>query len=144
MSRKQSLQKMREVLVERRVALRKAIEGDFSMLRKLNRSGGDVADCALETSYSELSSKLAEAETREVKSIDNALRLMDEGLYGKCEGCKSNIPLARLQAVPYATLCIDCKRLAEDHGHQAGDVVDWSQILPGSTGSIGDMDLNVS
>ena len=144
MSRKQSLQKMREVLIERRVALRKAIEGDFSMLRKLNRSGGDVADCALETSYSELSSKLAEAETREVKSIDNALRLMDEGLYGKCEGCKSNIPLARLQAVPYATLCIDCKRLAEDHGHQAGDVVDWSQILPGSTGSIGDMDLNVS
>ena len=135
---------MREVLVERRVALRKAIEGDFSMLRKLDRSGGDVADCALETSYSELSSKLAEAETREVKSIDNALRLMDEGLYGKCEGCKSNIPLARLQAVPYATLCIDCKRLAEDHGHQAGDVVDWSQILPGSTGSIGDMDLNVS
>ena len=144
MARKQSLQKMREVLVERRVALRKAIEGDFSMLRKLDRSGGDVADCALETSYSELSSKLAEAETREVKSIDNALRLMDEGLYGKCEGCKSNIPLARLQAVPYATLCIDCKRLAEDHGHQAGDVVDWSQILPGSTGSIGDMDLNVS
>ena len=144
MSRKQSLQKMREVLIERRVALRKAIEGDFSMLRKLDRSGGDVADCALETSYSELSSKLAEAETREVKSIDNALRLMDEGLYGKCEGCKSNIPLARLQAVPYATLCIDCKRLAEDHGHQAGDVVDWSQILPGSTGSIGDMDLNVS
>ena len=143
MSRKQSLQKMREVLVERRVALRKAIEGDFSMLRKLDRSGGDVADCALETSYSELSSKLAEAETREVKSIDNALRLMDEGLYGKCEGCKSNIPLARLQAVPYATLCIDCKRLAEDHGHQAGDVVDWSQILPGSTGSIG-VDLNVS
>ena len=52
MSRKQSLQKMREVLVERRVALRKAIEGDFSMLRKLDRSGGDVADCALETSYS--------------------------------------------------------------------------------------------
>ena len=144
MSRKQSLQKMREVLIERRVALRKAIEGDFSMLRKLNRSGGDVADCALETSYSELSSKLAEAETREVKSIDNALRLMDEGLYGKCEGCKSNIPMARLQAVPYATLCIDCKRLAEDHGHQAGDVVDWNQILPGSTGNIGDMDLNVS
>ena len=144
MSRKQSLQKMREVLIERRVALRKAIEGDFSMLRKLDRSGGDVADCALETSYSELSSKLAEAETREVKSIDNALRLMDEGLYGKCEGCKSNIPMARLQAVPYATLCIDCKRLAEDHGHQAGDVVDWNQILPGSTGNIGDMDLNVS
>ena len=144
MSRKQSLQKMREVLVERRVALRKAIEGDFSMLRKLDRSGGDVADCALETSYSELSSKLAEAETREVKSIDNALRLMDEGLYGKCEGCKSNIPMARLQAVPYATLCIECKRLAEDHGHRSGDVVDWSQILPGSTGSIGDMDLNVS
>lgn len=143
MSRKQSLQKMREILVERRVALRKAVAGDYSMLRKLDRSGGDAADCALETSCSELSSRLAEAETRELKSIDNALRLMDEGLYGKCEGCKSNIPMARLQALPYATLCISCKRLVEEHGHQPGDVIDWSLILPES-GNVGDMDLNIS
>ena len=143
MSRKQSLQKMREVLIERRVALRKAVDGDFSMLRKLERSGGDAADCALETSYSELSSQLAEAETRELQSVDNALRLMDEGLYGKCEGCNSNIPMARLQALPYATLCISCKRLVEDHGHQPGDVIDWSLLLPDS-GHVGDMDVNIS
>ena len=47
MSRKQSLQKMREILIERRIALQKAIEGDFSMLRKLDRSGGDVAGLCL-------------------------------------------------------------------------------------------------
>lgn len=135
---------MRDVLLERRGALRQALAGDNSLLRKLEQNGGDAADCALETAYSELSSHLAEAESRELKSIENALKLMEEGSYGKCEGCKSNIPMARLQALPYATVCIECKRLAEEHGHNSGDVVDWSQILPEANGTVGDMDVNIS
>ncbi len=145
MSRKQTFKKMREVLVQRREALRQAINGDNSLLKKLEQqAGGDVVDFALETAYGELSSQLAEVETRELASIDNALRLMDEGQYGVCEACKSSIPLARLQALPYATSCIECQRLAEEHGHRPGDRVDWSQILDIPTETLGDMDFNVS
>lgn len=145
MSRKQTLLKMRDVLVERRDALIQAINGDDSLLRKLQQqSGGDVADFALETAYGELSSKLAEAETRELQSVENALKMMEKGKYGVCECCRSNIPIARLQALPYATACIDCQRAAEDQGHKPGDVVDWSQILDSPTETLGDMDINFS
>lgn len=145
MSRKQSLEQMRDVLLERREALRQAINGDNSLLKKLEQqAGGDVADIALETAYGELSSKLAEAESRELSSVEKALELMEKGQYGKCECCQHNIPLARLQALPYASACINCQRAAEEQGHRPGDVVDWSQILDTPTGSLGDMDVNFS
>ena len=144
MSRKQTLEKMRQVLVERREALRLAVNGDDSLLRKLNQQGGDVADFALESAYSELSSRLAEVESRELQSVDKALKLMEDGTYGKCECCKCNIPLARLQALPYASACIECQRAAEEQGHRPGDIVDWSQILDQPTDSFGDVDVNFS
>lgn len=143
MSRKQTLIAMRDLLLERREALRQAVNGDDSLLRELEQRGGDVADFALETAYGELSSKLAEVESRELQNVEKALKLMDEGAYGKCECCKRNIPLARLQALPYASACIDCQRAAEERGHRPGDVIDWSQIL--DTGDvINDVDVNFS
>jgi RNA polymerase-binding transcription factor DksA len=44
-----------------------------------------------------------------VAEIDRALRKIDEGTYGVCESCGQQIPDARLQALPYATLCVNCK-----------------------------------
>ncbi|MFC1668691.1 TraR/DksA family transcriptional regulator [Chlamydiota bacterium] len=41
--------------------------------------------------------------------IDEALRKIDEGTFGICEDCKKTIGLKRLEAVPYAQLCISCK-----------------------------------
>ncbi len=144
MSRKQTLIQMRELLLERREALRQAVNGDDSLLRKLEQQGGDVADFALETAYGEISSKLAEVESRELQSVEKAIKMMDEGTFGKCECCKRSIPLARLQALPYASACIDCQRAAEDRGHRPGDVIDWGQILDSTTDSLGDVDVHFS
>lgn len=41
-----------------------------------------------------------------------ALAKIDEGTYGICESCGKSIPLARLDVLPYATLCVDCARKA--------------------------------
>lgn len=144
MSRKKTLEAMRKLLLERREALRQAVNGDDSLLRELEQRGGDVADFALETAYGELSSKLAEVESRELQNVNKALNLMEEGVYGKCECCKRNIPLARLQALPYASACIDCQRAAEERGHGPGDVVDWSQILDSTGDVMNDVDVNFS
>lgn len=38
---------------------------------------------------------------------------MDAGTYGTCERCGNEIEPARLEALPYATLCMDCKRRDE-------------------------------
>lgn len=145
MARKDSLKKMREILTKRRDALRQAISGDDSLLQELRQqSGGDVVDFASDSAFGELSSQLAEVETRELKFIELALEKMKAGTYGNCDACNRNIPLARLQALPYATFCINCKRAAEKAGVEPGAVVDWSQILDNPDVSLSDMDFNVS
>lgn len=140
---------MRQVLVKRREALRKALAGDLSLLKELRaQSSGDVVDFALDSAQDEISSQLAEVESRELASIEQALAGMRTGTYGKCEGCGANIPLARLQALPYATYCIRCQREVEKNGPESVKAVDWGQILePTGTdtdASFGDIELDVS
>jgi DnaK suppressor protein len=113
MSRKEALSKLREVLLIRREALRKALAGDLSLLRQIATDGGDVVDIAMETTQDEISSQLAEVESRELGHIEEALQRLREGRYGDCDICDKPIPLGRLQAVPYATMCINCARQQE-------------------------------
>jgi DnaK suppressor protein len=40
--------------------------------------------------------------------VDEALGRIDDGSYGKCEGCGKAIPVARLEALPYTKLCVAC------------------------------------
>ena len=147
MARKDAIQNMKDVLVKRRDALRKALAGDLSMLKDLREStGGDEVDAALDAAQNELSSQLAEVESRELAHIENALARMREGHYGKCEGCASNIPLARLQALPYATFCIDCQRELEKTGELPESASDWSNVVDlGDTDMLmGDIELDIS
>lgn len=113
MSRKEELQKLRDVLLRRREAIRSALAGDLSLLRELAQEGGDVMDAAMDTAQDEISCQLAEVESRELGRIEEALERIREGTYGECEGCDKPIPLARLQALPYASMCIDCQRKNE-------------------------------
>lgn len=149
MARKDAMAEMRDVLLTRRDALRKALAGDLSMLKELReQSGGDVVDFALDSAQDEISSQLAEVESRELSSIDKALERMRAGSYGKCEACGVNIPLMRLQALPYAVLCIKCQREAEKQGiDTSSNVADWSQILdvPSDADPVfGDFGMDVS
>jgi DnaK suppressor protein len=149
MTRKQAILNMHDVLIKRRDALRKALAGDLSLLKELSaQSSGDVVDAALDSVQDEISSQLAEVESRELARIENALQRMREGQYGVCEGCATIIPLARLNALPYAALCIKCQRESEREGAAARGDVDWSRLL--DTGShdaelsINDIELDVS
>ena len=47
---------------------------------------------------------------RMLTEVEAALERMDAGEYGTCEHCGSAIERERLEALPYATLCMDCKR----------------------------------
>jgi len=121
MARKDLLANMRAILLKRRDALRSALAGDLTMLRDLhNQSPGDVIDAAYDTAQDEVNSQLAEVESRELGSIENALERMREGTYGQCEFCGGKIPLARLDALPYATMCIGCQRDLERSGESRG------------------------
>ena len=47
------------------------------------------------------------------EAIDLALKRIEEGTFGTCTSCGKMIAEARLEAMPYATKCIECKRLEE-------------------------------
>lgn len=48
-----------------------------------------------------------------LEKVQAALKRMDAGIYGECERCGKPIDKARLRALPYVVLCIDCKKLEE-------------------------------
>ena len=148
MTRKDAILNLRQVLIKRRNALRKALADDLSLLKELrDQTSGDVIDFALDSAQDEISSQLAEVESRELAQIEGALELMRDGTYGICEGCEKPIPLARLQALPYAATCIECQREAEKSGLNVGQVADWSLILDSDNGdndvSFSDLEVDV-
>ena len=130
MARKDAMMGLRQILMRRRDALRQALAGDLSLLKELRQqNSGDVIDAALDTAQDEISSQLAEVESRELTHIEVALERMRDGNYGLCEGCGEGIPMARLQALPYATMCIQCQREAEKAGNSLGSGANWQRIL---------------
>ena len=130
MSRKAAILNLRDVLIKRRDALRKALAGDLSLLMELRaQSGGDSVDQALDAVHDEINSQLAEVQAKELTHIEYALERMRTGQFGTCEGCSTAIPMARLNALPYATYCIKCQREAERQGAGSGKDIDWSRLL---------------
>lgn len=63
----------------------------------------DVGDEANESTTSDIRIGLSEADERMLEQIDRALDLIDKGTYGISEVTGDPIPLARLEAVPWAT-----------------------------------------
>jgi DnaK suppressor protein len=79
-------------------------------------SGGldnHLADIATHTYDRELDSTLEESEEQHLSHIDAALNRIEAGTFGICTNCGRPIGLERLEAMPWVTLCIDCKRKAE-------------------------------
>jgi DnaK suppressor protein len=75
--------------------------------------GDHLADTATETFMRELDDGLEENADHLLDAIDAALLRIARGTYGTCEVCGKPITEARLEAVPYATLCIDDQRATE-------------------------------
>jgi RNA polymerase-binding protein DksA len=79
-------------------------------------SGGmasDQADDADALSEAERNRALTGHTQRLLTQVDEALARMDDGTYGKCTNCGRPIAQARLMALPWASLCIDCQGKSE-------------------------------
>ncbi len=74
-----------------------------------------LADTATETYDRELDYTLEENSEHVLTEIEAALKRIDEGTYGICTNCDKPIAVGRLEALPWATLCIDCRRDRERH-----------------------------
>jgi RNA polymerase-binding protein DksA len=114
-------------LEEFKALLQKAkavLSGDLSQLEEeaFSQNGnvdasesrpGDTADGY----YQEFNLQLLENEEEALAQILEALERIEQGTYGKCEGCEQLINKERLRAVPHARMCIDCQRQAERRGY---------------------------
>lgn len=72
-----------------------------------------MADMATDLYDREFSLELAEGERLRLIAIDDAIKRIDEGSYGKCENCGGPIPRQRLKAMPQAVNCIKCQEKME-------------------------------
>ena len=76
-------------------------------------SDDHLAQTATATLGREIDYTLGENSEQVLAEIDAALQRIDDGTYGTCVNCGCEIPLQRLEAYPWASLCIDCKRRVE-------------------------------
>jgi RNA polymerase-binding protein DksA len=119
---KRELKKFEQLLLERRAA----IVGEIGSIRKTVRNStateaaGDLsthayhmADQGTDAQEREKSFYFASKSGRFLYHIDEALRRIGDGTYGKCVSCSEDISTARLEAVPHARFCISCKEKEE-------------------------------
>jgi DnaK suppressor protein len=114
------LERARKELERERERLRAAIE-EVNHKSSMSDETGDlsigkddhIADSATDTFMRELDGGLEENAERLLSEVDAALQRIDDGTYGTCVVCGRPIDEDRLQAVPWASLCIDDKRAQE-------------------------------
>ncbi len=110
---------------EQLLALRARLRGDVTQMAnstlKKNRTDGSgdlssmpihMADIGSDNFEQEFTLSLMESEEETLAYVESALERIEEGTYGTCEECGVRIPKKRLDAIPYATMCVRC---AEQH-----------------------------
>lgn len=103
------------------LARKRILQGDVTMLQdealKKGQDSGDlsslplhIADQGTDSFEQDMTLGLMENESDELQEIEEALERIKDNRYGVCETCNKSIPKTRLQAIPFARLCITCKR----------------------------------
>ncbi len=116
-----------KVYREKLLALRARLRGDVSQMADaaLNKSrseaNGDLssmpihmADIGSDNFEQEFTLSLMESEGGTLGQIEAALERIEDGEYGLCEECGARIPKTRLNALPYATMCVKCASRLEE------------------------------
>ncbi|MDR1957916.1 MAG: TraR/DksA family transcriptional regulator [Planctomycetaceae bacterium] len=113
----EELLRYKQMLLFMRAKLRnEVIEMSGNALsRSRTESSGDLssiplhlADVGTDNYEQEFTLSLVQNSSGTLQEIDAALERINEGTYGQCENCECRIPKARLKAIPYTALCVNC------------------------------------
>ncbi len=122
---KRTREKYRKILLEQKEKLLNQINSlsQETFNSSQRDSSGDLsgysmhmADVGTDSFERELALGLVSNEQQVLYRIEEALKHIDEGTYGKCDVCGQPIKDARLKALPFATMCISCKEKEEGSG----------------------------
>jgi DnaK suppressor protein len=102
--------KRKEVLAEAKEEIGKFIRGENKQLVETALDDGDwsVVDLNEDINLQKLTSH-----KQTLAKIDEALRKLEEGTYGICEDCGSEISEERLKVIPFAIYCVECMERRE-------------------------------
>lgn len=103
----------RDILLAWRSQLVSDITRTISSMQDESFNHPDPTDRATQETDMSLELRSRDRERKLIKKIDDTIQRIDEDDYGFCDNCGVEIGIARLEARPTATLCIDCKTLDE-------------------------------
>ena len=114
------LEHFRKLLLTWKTELMEEVDRTMSYMRDEAANFPDPADRASQEEEFSLELRTRDRERKLIKKIDSTIEQIDADDYGFCEACGVEIGIRRLEARPTATLCVDCKTLAEIKEKQVG------------------------
>ena len=109
----EQLEHFRQILLNWRGELVDEVTRTVSHMKDEAANFPDPADRATQEEEFSLELRTRDRERKLIKKIDGTLERIQNDDYGYCDACGIEIGIQRLEARPTATLCIDCKTLAE-------------------------------
>ncbi|MBE0505676.1 MAG: RNA polymerase-binding protein DksA [Marinospirillum sp.] len=110
----------RQLLLNWKQELMEEVDRTVQHLKEDASNFADPADRATQEEEFSLELRTRDRERKLIRKINETLDKIEEGDYGYCDACGIEIGIRRLEARPTATLCVDCKSLAEIKEKQIG------------------------
>lgn len=117
---KKMLDHFREVLLTWKQQLAEEVDRTVHHMQNEATIFPDPSDRATQEEEFSLGLRACDRDRKLINKIDESIKMIDEGVYGFCDECGEDIGRHRLEARPTATLCVDCKTLAEIREKQNG------------------------
>ncbi len=109
------VEQMRQSLVKQKKEILESLAVENEEFKELadTMEAKDLVDLAADDIGRKTIEALGAQEMKRLRLIDSALMRIEAERYGQCMKCGKRIPRERLEAIPYALLCIDCKTAEE-------------------------------
>lgn len=106
--------KAKQFLLERRQELLGRVERTHKHIHERDkRVSANFSEQSVEMESQQLIMSLDAEGRSELRAIDAALERIEQGSFGECIRCGNRVSEARLDALPYVDLCIECAKAAE-------------------------------
>ena len=103
----------RDMLLQKRNALTGIVQRTEDYGREKDQNTQDITDMAVESYTRDFLFGKSAADRRALQNIQDALSRINDQTYGFCTNCDEEINPRRLEAVPWAAMCVKCQELHE-------------------------------
>ena len=126
-------QVLKSMLEERRNDIKEKLRSLRETLPVQAATVTDAEEQSVNDFVQDVELALMEMKSETLTKIDEAIQRLEDGRYGTCSECDTEISEARLKALPFATLCIHCQEQEESRAADRPDTRAVSNFAPLAT-----------